>query len=358
MTVLDRRALNRATLARQHLLDRRPPGTGAAGVVAHLGGMQAQEPGAPYTGLWSRIAAFDPVPASAALTGRALVRTLLMRRTVHLVTAADCLAHRALHQPMITQRTWGARKAELPGVTPETLAAAVRPCFAEAPRTGGEVARIVADRFPGAGHAALADAAVSVVPLVQVPPRGTWDGAGPARLTTVDAWLGREPDPEPRAEELVRRYLAAFGPAASADLRAWCGLTGLPAVVARVKPGLRTFRDERGRELLDLPDAPLPDPDTPAPPRFLPAFDNAVLGFDDRSRIIDDEHRGLSVTGARFVLVDGRVAATWTPVGDAGLSVRPLRALTRAENDDVLEEGERLRAFLTAGADGDVRVGR
>ncbi|ANY05577.1 winged helix DNA-binding domain-containing protein [Pseudonocardia sp. HH130630-07] len=360
-TVLDRQALNRATLARQHLLERRVAGTTAAEVVGHLGGLQAQEPREPYTGLWSRIAAFDPAPASAALTDRTLVRTLLMRRTVHLVTADDCLAHRALHQPMITQRTWGARKADLAGVTPETLAEAVAPCFTETPRTGGEVARLVAARFPDAAHAALADAAVSVVPLVQVPPRGTWDGAGQARLTTVAAWLGRDPDPEPAAEELVRRYLRAFGPAASADLRAWCGLTGLPAVLARMRPELRTFRDERGRELLDVPDAPLPGPDVPAPVRFLPAFDNVVLGFDDRSRVIDDAHRGLSVAGARFVLVDGRVAATWAPSGGDGadgtdLTVQPLRPLSPAETDDIVAEGERLREFRGGGAPGRVRV--
>ena len=358
MTVLSGRALNRATLARQHLLERCPAGTDAAGLVGHLGGLQAQEPREPYTGLWSRVAEFDPRPASAAFTGRALVRTLLMRRTVHLVTADDCLAHRALHQSMITQRTWAARRAELDGVTPEALAGAVRPCFAETPRTGAEVARLVADLFPGAGHAALADAAVSVVPLVQVPPRGTWEGTGPARLTTVEAWLGREPDPDPAAaDDLVLRYLAAFGPAASADLRAWCGLTGLPAVVTRLKPRLRTFRDERGRELLDLPDAPLPDPDTPAPPRFLPAFDNVVLGFDDRSRLIDDTHRGLSVTGARFVLVDGRVAATWT-ASAPDLTVHPLRALTTAETEGVVAEGQRLRTFLAGGAPGTVDVHR
>ncbi|BBG04025.1 MULTISPECIES: winged helix DNA-binding domain-containing protein [Pseudonocardia] len=347
MTVLDRRSLNRATLARQQLLERHGPDE----IVARLGGLQAQEPREPYTGLWSRVADFDPAPTSAALHDRTLVRTVLIRRTVHLVTAADCLAFRGLCQPMITQRTWGARRAELPGVDPGVLADAVRPWFAETPRTGGEVARLVADRFPGAGHAALADAAISVIPLVQVPPRGTWDGSGPARLTTVDAWLGSDPDPEPDAAALVLRYLRAFGPAASADLRAWCGLTGLPAVVARLRPQLRTFRDERGRELLDVADTPLPDPDTPAPPRFLPAFDNVVLGFDDRSRIIDDAHRGLSITGARFVLVDGRVAATWTISGD-DLAVHPLRPFTRAEADAVGVEGERLRGFLTGGASG------
>ena len=116
---------------------------------------------------------------------------------------------------------------------------------------------------------------------------------------------------DPVGAALVRRYLAAYGPAATADLRAWSGLAGLPAAVAAVREELVAFRDERGRELLDLPDAPRPDPDTPAPVRFLPAFDNAILGYDDRSRIIDDAHRGLSVAGERVVLVDGRVAATW-----------------------------------------------
>ncbi|NEB09924.1 winged helix DNA-binding domain-containing protein, partial [Streptomyces coelicoflavus] len=175
-------------------------------------------------------------------------------------------------------------------------------------------------------------------------------------------WLGREVDPpappgtDPVGAALVRRYLAAFGPAASADLRAWCGLAGLPAALAAVRGELVVFRDERGRELLDLPDAPRPDPDTPAPARFLPAFDNAVLGYRDRGRVIDDAHRGLSVTGARFVLVDGRVSATWT-VEDGTVTVTPLRRLTRPERTEVAEEGRALASFLSDGAADRVRVG-
>jgi hypothetical protein len=128
--------------------------------------------------------------------------------------------------------------------------------------------------------------------------------------------LGRGIDPpvrngtDPVGEALARRYLAAYGPAATADLRAWCGLAGLPAAVAAIREELVAFRDEHGRELLDLPDAPRPDPGPGAV--LLPAFDNAVLGYHNRTRIIDDAHRGLSIIGARFVLVDGRVAATWT----------------------------------------------
>ncbi|WSG11719.1 winged helix DNA-binding domain-containing protein [Nonomuraea sp. NBC_01738] len=182
---------------------------------------------------------------------------------------------------------------------------------------------------------------------------------GGVRNALLATWLGREADPPPPAgagsgadpvgEALVRRYLAAYGPAATADLRAWCGLAGLPAAVSAIRGELVAFRDERGRELLDLPGAPRPDPDVPAPVRFLPAFDNAILGYHDRGRVIDDEHRGLSVAGIRVVLVDGRVSATWT-VEEGRVAVTPLRAFSRAERAAVAEEGEALSVFLAGEA--------
>jgi hypothetical protein len=138
-------------------------------------------------------------------------------------------------------------------------------------------------------------------------------------------------------------------------VRAWSGLVGLPDAVARLRPRLVVLRDERGRELLDLPGAPRPDPATPAPPRFLPAFDNAVLGYADRGRVIDDAHRGLSITGARFVLVDGRVGATWT-VAEGELRITPLTPLGPPDRAAVVEEGERLMELLTDGAGGPVVV--
>jgi hypothetical protein len=186
----------------------------------------------------------------------------------------------------------------------------------------------------------------SLVPLVQVPPRGLWGQRGPARNTTIPVWLDRPLRDEPDAvDALVLRYLRAFGPAASADIRAWSGLGGLPDVVRRLRPQLRTFRDARGRELFDVADGDLPEPDTAAPPRFLPAFDNAVLAYDDRSRIIDQEHRGLSVEGARFLLVDGRVAGTWTvATEDAATTLRIAHLVTvkRPDGDAAVEEGRRL----------------
>ncbi|MEV4629971.1 winged helix DNA-binding domain-containing protein [Micromonospora sp. NPDC049523] len=352
MSVLDSRALNRATLARQLLIDRAD--LPVLDAVAHLCGLQAQEPQEPYVGLWSRLRGFDPAVLSDLLTGRAVVRTHLMRRTVHLVTADDVLAWRARHDPMLRQRVLGVYRRELAGVDLDELARAGRAVLADGePRSMTELARALAEGWPEPGPRALGEMLVAaLVPMVQLPPRGLWRTRAGVRNLPLASWLGREIDPpapdgsDPVGQALVRRYLAAFGPAATADLRAWCGLAGLPAAVAAVRDELVTFRDERGRELLDLPDAPRPDPDTPAPVRFLPAFDNALLGYDDRSRIVDDAHRGLSVAGARVVLVDGRVAATWDVKADT-VTVTPLRDLARTDREAMAEQGRELASFLS-----------
>ncbi|MFI1017949.1 winged helix DNA-binding domain-containing protein [Streptomyces sp. NPDC020965] len=361
MTVLGTRALNRATLARQLLLDRAD--VPVLDAVAHLGGLQAQEPQEPFIGLWSRLRAFDPATLSEPLTRRKVVRTHLMRRTVHLVTADDALAWRARHDAMLRQRVLGVYRAELAGVDLEELAAAGRAVMADGePRSMTELARTLATRWPAPGPRALGEMLIAaLVPMVQLPPRGLWRTKAGVRNVPLSSWLGRAIDPpspdatDPVGQALVRRYLAAFGPAASADLRAWCGLAGLPAAVAAIREELVTFRDERGRELLDLPDAPRPDPDTPAPVRFLPAFDNAILGYQDRTRIIDDAHRGLSVAGERVVLVDGRVAATWSVEADT-VTVTPLGRFSRTDRAAVAAEGQALASFLSDGDSDRVQV--
>ncbi|WP_116045501.1 winged helix DNA-binding domain-containing protein [Amycolatopsis palatopharyngis] len=353
MTVLDARALNRALLARQLLLRRHE--MTAEDALERLMGLQAQEPLEPYVGLWSRLAAFEPAELVALLEGRRAVRTLLMRRTLHLVTARDCLVLRPVHQSMLVARMVSTLRRRLPEVDLAELTLAGRPLFEEQPLTVSDAGRTLADRWPGATPRDLGDALSSLVPLVQVPPRGIWGQKGAARNTTIEAWLGSPlPAASPETvDDLILRYLAAYGPAASADIRSWSGLSGLREAIRRLRPQLRSFRDTRGRELFDVPDGALPDPDTPAPPRFLPAFDNAVLAFDDRSRIIDAEHRGLSVSGARFLLVDGRVAGTWEVSAEdetATLHVTPLSPLTRRDRAAVVAEGENMLGMLGEGA--------
>ncbi|MCZ0998456.1 winged helix DNA-binding domain-containing protein [Streptomyces mirabilis] len=195
--------------------------------------------------------------------------------------------------------------------------------------------------------------------MAQLPPRGLWrTKAGCATCRSVLA--GPEVDPptedrsDPVGQALVRRYLAAFGPAASADLRAWCGLAGLPAAVSAIREELVTFRDERGRELLDLPECRAPTPTRP--PRSGSCRRSTTrLGYHDRGRIVDDAHRGLSVAGARVVLVDGRVAATWN-VEAGTVNVTPLRRFSSAERTAVAEQGRELASFLSDSESRRVRV--
>jgi hypothetical protein len=356
---LDRATLTLATAERQWLSGRRPASATAA--IEHLVGLQAQEPHEPYVGLWSRLDGFEPEHLVDLLERRLAVRTLMMRRTIHLHTSADALAMRPAYDAMLRQRMQGTLGPRLPGVDFDELAALGEPHFAAQPQILADVARAVSDRFPGAPVRDLGDALSTLVRLIQVPPRGLWGRKAPALNTTYAAWLGSDPDrpdEEQRTQilaDIVRRYLRAFGPAASADLRAWSGLSGLPAVIKQLEPELTTYRDERGRTLLDLADASLPADDLPLPARFLPAFDNVVLGFDDRSRVIDDEHRRLSILGTRFVLVAGRVAGSWTGEGTTAgvtVTVEPLRRLSKAERAEVADEGQRLAGFLGDGRDG------
>ncbi|WP_017545450.1 winged helix DNA-binding domain-containing protein [Nocardiopsis prasina] len=360
-TVLDDRALNRATLARQALLE--PTGRSALETVAHLGGLQAQEPQEPFVGLWTRMRSFEAATLSDLLAERRVVRVHLMRRTVHLVTAEDALAWRSRFAAMLRQKVMGVYRDDLREVDLDELAEAGREVMSDGrPRSMTELVAELSHRWPDPGRRPLGEMLISaLVPVAQAPPRGLWRTGGGVRNVLLSSWLGREVDPlapdgsDPVGRALVRRYLAAYGPATSTDLRSWCGLAGLPSALAAVRDELVSFRDERGRELLDLPDAPRPDPDTAAPARFLPAFDNAVLGYQYRNRIIDDEHRGLSVAGERVVLVDGRVSATWRSE-DGTVAVTPLRTLSGADRDEVAEQGRLLALFLSDQDSDRVRV--
>ena len=355
--VLGQRALNRALLERQLLLRRASMAPLPA--IAHLAGMQAQAPNAPYVGLWTRLADFRPAELAQLMTERAVVRTHLMRNTVHLVTARDCQAARGLFQAGFARNFASSPFARnVADIDLGALVEAGEALLAERPCTRAELGRLLVGRWPGHDPASLAYAVTYHVPTVQVPPRGIWGSAGPAAFTTTEAWLGGPPASGSSPDHLVLRYLAAFGPATVADVRAWSGLTRLGEVTERLRPRLRAFRDPAGRELLDLPEAPRPDPDTPAPPRFLPEYDNILLSHADRARVIPVRRSvplppGQGGTGGT-VLVDGFWQATWKitrPRGGAAiLRIEPFARLPRGQAEAVAAEGARLLAFAAAGA--------
>ncbi|MCV2488028.1 winged helix DNA-binding domain-containing protein [Geodermatophilus sp. YIM 151500] len=362
--MLGRRALGRATLARQLLLERvaRP----VPDALEHVVGLQGQEPRIPHLSLWNRLAGYDPASLDALMTGRAVVRTPLMRTTIHTVTTADARALRPLLQPVLDRvlagTAWGQR---LRGQDLDDVVAEARDLLAGRPMGRAALARELAGRHPGLDAESVAFAVSYRVPWVQPPPRGLWSGTGAAVMVPLDSWVPADPADLPvpmTAEELVRRYLAAFDPATVRDVQAWCGLTRLREVTDRLGDRLRRLRGEDGAELLDVPDAPLPDPDIPAPVRFLAEYDNVTLSHADRSRVVvEGDHRPLRRGAGGWVgsvLVDGLVSATWAarPGGPAMvLTVRPSRPLTPAERADVEAEGRVLLAFLAPERAADVR---
>jgi hypothetical protein len=362
--VLSRRALGRATLARQLLLERHD--LPAIDAIERLAGMQAQAPLSPYIGLWTRLSAFTTGELAGLLEAREVVRVSMMRVTIHLVTARDALAWRPLHQVMFTRRfsstPWGKalRDAELA----EVLAAGRR-LLARRPRPRSELSALLARRWPERDTDALSAAVTYTVPLVQATPRGVWGRGGRAAWTTYTAWLGRDVDRSPSMDDLVVRYLAAFGPATVADVARWSGLSRIREVAERLRPELVTFRNEAGKELFDLPDAPRPDAGTPAPIRFLPEYDNLLLGYDDRTRFITrDAHRtpAWAGNGARSgtLLVDGTFNGLWDIVIErdaARLVVEPIEKLTKAQKAEVEREGLALVGFAADEASShDVRI--
>ncbi len=304
--------------------------------------MQAQQPLSPYVGLWSRIERFEPGELAGLIEERKVVRLALMRSTIHLVTAEDCLGLRPLVQPVI-ERGHGSNHGKfLDGLDQRQVAEAGRAIVDEEPRRFAELGAALSARWPDHDPQALAMAVRTFVPLVQPPPRGVWGRTGAARHTSAEHWLGR-PLAGFTVDAVILRYLGAFGPASVRDVQAWSGLTRLGPAVERLRPELAVFEDENGVELFDLPDAPRPDAETPAPPRFLPEYDNALLSHADRTRIVTKE-RGRRIFTRGALLVDGYVHGLWR-LRKGELELELFEPLSRTDAKAVKDESERLVEF-------------
>lgn len=348
--------------------------------IEHLVGLQAQAPLAPYVGLWTRLAGFRHQELEDLLTERSVVRAHLMRNTVHLVTAADFVSFRPLFQPLMDRGLAGNFGRDLAGVDLAELRETASTMLAHSALTRRQLAERLAPRWPGRDPASLAYAATHLLHLVQVPPRGLWSRGGQAAWFLADAWLdgpdpraAPPPDPAVALEQLVLRYLGAFGPASVNDIQAWSGLSRLREVTDRLGARLRKHTGPDGGELLDPADAPHPGPfsseDFPeeysfgrVPPRFLPEFDNLLLSFADRSRFIRHDRpvplpAGNGATTGTL-LVDGFWEANWaiTKNGDwAALEIRPFSQINDLQRNAIAEEGSRLLEFAAPAAAHDVR---
>ncbi|WP_214323674.1 winged helix DNA-binding domain-containing protein [Nonomuraea sediminis] len=348
MITLSRRTLNRALLQRQFLLERtnRTP----LEVIGHLVAMQAQEPNWPYVGLWTRIRRFTHAELTALLADRRVVRSGFLRSTMHLAAADDFRRLRPVLQPVLNRTADSAYfRRNNAGLDTETLMADGRALLENGPLSRKELARHLAARHLGRDSRILAGEIELRTPLIHDPATASWGGWSNRSSITVTAAPVDGAHPT-AIHELIRRYLAAFGPATVADVQAWCGLTRLDQIIPEMGTELRHYTGPDGQQLLDLPDTPLPDPDTPAPARLLPAYDNALLGHADRSRIIADADRKHVTPGQAMVrptlLVDGYVRGTWSfTAGEVRLT--PFRPLSATEQQAVDHEITQLLPFLS-----------
>jgi hypothetical protein len=359
--VLTLRALNRATLARQLLLER--ASIGVVGAIERLAALQAQWAPSPYIALWSRIRGFGREKLWSAIERHEVIRARLMRGTLHLVSARDFYAYAVATQDL--QRGAWNRLQIGRGVDPKRVAA-LAVAFARRPRSKEEVLEHIEDRIGGTLGGPfnwLVWRFVSAhADLVTAPPGGHWEyGGTDAPYVAARHWIarGERPSEDEALELLIRRCLAAYGPASLADVAHFAGQAPprIRPVLNRLSPSLRRFTDERGRVLFDLPRAPRPDAETPAPIRFLPRYDELLIAYDDRDRVIASPHRPAVYSKNAIIeavfLVDGFAAGTWRldrVKNDAVIRLSPFGRLSPKDRTAVQREAEELVRFLAPDA--------
>jgi hypothetical protein len=349
--ILNRRVLNRTTLDRQLLLSR--AALTATEAVERLVAVQGQEIDAPYIGLWSRLASFTQDDLASLLYGKQVVRGSLLRGTQHLALADDYVWIRPLAQVILSRTRQAAFGRLMRDVDLEEFVKLAREHLAGRTLTRPQLRDLLRQRWPEVDGTALGFSAQALLPIVHTPPNGIWGKGGATPFTLAEEWLGRPLDSSTPAERLVERlvvrYLAAYGPASVMDVQMWSGLTRLRPVVEGMD-FLRKYQDAEGRVLYDLPDAPLVDEDVPAPVRFLPWFDNLVVAYADRTRLMTAEQRKEVCVGAVIYptfLVDGTVGGMWD-LKNGVLTVEPFHPLSDGVMEELAAEGARLMTFAGA----------
>jgi len=345
------RQLNRATLARQFLLGR--TNISAFDVITKLVGLQAQVSNAPYIGLWTRLHDFQRNSLTSLIEQRRVVRATLMRSTLHLMTAEDYIQFRSTLQPALTRALNAFFGQRAKGLDIDSIVTATQDFVEEKPRIFPEIRANLTLLEPEREPELLAYAVRTHLPLVQVPPGGTWNFTGSPLHVTAESWLGRKLSTSEGPHSLILRYLAAFGPASVQDMQTWSGLSRLKSVVEELKPQLRSYEDEQGNILFDLPDIQLPPDDTPAPPRFLPEYDNLILSHANRQRVVADAYRSSIFLSAGRVratfLIDGFVSGAWKTTREKGVAtliIEPFAPLSPQHLNELIEEGERLIRYI------------
>ena len=336
--VLTQRELNRALLARQLLLERGRMSIPKA--LERIGGIQAQYAPAMYIGLWSRLERLDRGALTRALERRTVIQATLMRATIHLVSKADYWPlTAAVRGP---RAAWWQRASKSDPKEGRAAAEKLRRFLADGPKRWKEIeAHLGRDKARGI---------FVYLDLVRVPPSGTWEQRRADLYSLAEDWIGPDNgDADAGLELLVRRYLGGFGPADPVDVADFAGvpITAVREVLDRME--LRRFRDEQGKELVDLPRAPLPGADTAAPPRFLPVWDATLLVHARRTQILPEAYRPriFSVKLPHSVntfLLDGQVAGSWR-FEDGRIRLEPFDGIPRAQRRALDDEAARLAAF-------------
>ncbi|WP_243719727.1 winged helix DNA-binding domain-containing protein [Actinomadura sp. KC06] len=328
--------------------------------VSLLVAIQAQENNVPYYSLWTRLAGFQQQELTDLMNDRSVVRGSILRGTQHMSLAEDYRWLRPLVQECLTRGRQAAFGRVSKGWDLDELAIEARKLLDGQVLTRPQLARALAELWPDRDVQALGWSAQAVLSVVHPPPSGTWNVGGATPFALAEEWIGK-PLYETGPARLIRRYLAAFGPASVKDFQMWSGLRRMDAAFEELRPELRVYKDDNGVELFDLPDLTIPD-DVPAPVRLLPGFDNLVLAYADRTRLMTDEQRRIVCVGAVIkptILVDGRVHGLWTlerdrKAGSATVTVERLAPLP--DEQAVEEEAARFLEFAVPDADHDVRI--